>query len=170
MCPSCSSLARVHERTPANRRLLLLLWVEIPGSARYGVNPNIINVGIYTLASISVPVIASGITCSTLVGKRALHKRNGSLSTWTLNSLKRLGAPLVLPPSVPRATTLLSMMSTMAQMPGLAVKSSDGLFVDGEKSAEIGGASTYLLTRGVRIVALLHCGKNRSLRRINSEN
>src|SRR5260370_37460850 len=29
---------------------------------------------------------------------------------------------------------------------------------------------TYLLTRGVRIVALLHCGKNRSLRRINSEN
>ncbi len=27
-----------------------------------------------------------------------------------------------------------------------------------------------LLTRGVRIVALLHCGKNRSLRRINSEN
>ncbi len=35
---------------------------------------------------------------------------------------------------------------------------------------EIGGASTYLLTRGVRIVALLHCGKNRSLRRINSEN
>src|SRR3989441_11065843 len=28
----------------------------------------------------------------------------------------------------------------------------------------------YLLTRGVRIVALLHCGKNRSLRRINSEN
>jgi hypothetical protein len=50
------------------------------------------------------------------------------------------------------------------------VKSSDGLFVDGEKSAEIGGASTYLLTRGVRSVALLHCGKNRSLRRINSEN
>jgi hypothetical protein len=70
----------------------------------------------------------------------------------------------------PRATTLLSMMSTMAQMPGFAVKSSDGLFVDGEKSAEIGGASTYLLTRGVRSVALLHCGKNRSLRRINSEN
>jgi len=30
--------------------------------------------------------------------------------------------------------------------------------------------SAYLLTRGVRIVALLHCGKNRSLRRINSEN
>jgi hypothetical protein len=28
------------------------------------------------------------------------------------------------------------MMSTMAQMPGFAVKSSDGLFVDGEKSGE----------------------------------
>jgi predicted HTH transcriptional regulator len=31
-------------------------------------------------------------------------------------------------------------------------------------------AAPYLLTRGARIVALLHCGKNRSLRRINSEN